>query len=146
MLYHLIYISHATHSFSQDELEKLLISARRNNKKGGITGMLLYLNDKFIQVLEGEKKEVKKLLSLIELDPRHRKVSVLLEGSTRERVFKTWSMGYKKLGYQDFKAISGYEDVNEFFERIHVNDDSSPLLIFLRLFYQKNMNDLPELA
>jgi hypothetical protein len=55
-------------------------------------------------------------------------------------------MGYKKLGYHDFKAISGYEDIDDFFHRIHVNDDSSALLIFLRLFYQKNMNDLPEMA
>ena len=145
-MYHLIYISHAVHPFTQVELEQLLTSARRNNKRLGITGMLLYLNEKFIQVLEGERQAIEKVMAIIELDPRHKKLSVLLEGESSERIFKTWTMGFKRLGNHEFKSMSGYENMDQFFDRVKVTDDSSPLLIFLRLFYQKNLNDLPELV
>lgn len=146
MLYHLVYISYATYPFSEKELEDLLRASQRYNKQNGITGMLLYLNEKFIQILEGETEAVEKLMDIIEVDPRHRKVSVILQGATHERVFKSWSMGFKRLGLMDFKELSGYADPNEFFVKMKVTNESSPLLIFLRLFYQKNMNDLPELA
>lgn len=145
-MYHLIYISHAVHPFTQAELEQLLTSARRNNKRLEVTGMLLYLNEKFIQVLEGERHAVEQVMNIIELDPRHKKLSVLLEGESPERIFKTWTMGFKRLGNHEFKELSGYEKMDQFFDQVNITDDSNPLLIFLRLFYQKNLNDLPELV
>ena len=145
-MYHLIYISYANYPMSEAELEAILQSARKKNREMGITGMLLYLNEKFIQVLEGEQDQIEKLMNIIELDPRHKKISVLLKGNTNERIFKNWSMGFKRLGPHDFKTLSGYEDMDYFFHKVNVHNDSSPLLIFLKLFYSKNINDHPEFA
>lgn len=145
-MYHLIYVSYATHPFTEDDLKALLISARRRNHQRTITGMLIHLNDRFIQVLEGEEEEVKKIMSTIEIDPRHKKISILLEGRTEERVFQNWTMGFKRLGEDEFKSISGFTNLDHFFSKENVTNDSSPLLIFLKLFYRKNMNDYTELV
>ena len=50
----LIYASSATKAMSQDELKALLAKARTNNQRDNITGMLLYNDGNFLQVLEGE--------------------------------------------------------------------------------------------
>jgi hypothetical protein len=49
----LVYVSSATKPFSPDELSELLAQARVDNAALGITGMLLYSNGNFMQVLEG---------------------------------------------------------------------------------------------
>ncbi len=145
-MYHLIYISHAVQPFTEKELIALLDISRKNNKQLGITGMLLYLNEKFIQVLEGKRETVKELINKIEKDPRHKRLSVLLEGNTRARIFHNWSMGFKHLQHHDFTKLSGFTDMDQFFHEHTVTNDSSSLLIFLKLFYDKNMVDHPELV
>ncbi len=50
------YISTATKSMSQEDLEEILKTSRKNNAGSGITGMLLYMNNTFVQILEGEEK------------------------------------------------------------------------------------------
>jgi Sensors of blue-light using FAD. len=105
MMFHLIYVSHAIQPFSEEELIELLKAAREKNKHYGITGMLLYLNEKFIQVLEGEKEKVNAVMDKIEADPRHHKISILMEGNTRERIFHNWSMGFKRLQHHDLKSF-----------------------------------------
>ena len=54
MLETIVYISAATSDFREDDLDAMLATARRNNGASGITGMLLYAEGAFIQVLEGE--------------------------------------------------------------------------------------------
>jgi Sensors of blue-light using FAD len=105
---------------------------------------LLYLQERFIQVLEGDPSTVKRLLNKIEKDPRHKKVSVLLEGESPERIFKDWSMGFKNLSLNDYNELNGFQDIDTFFAKENVSNNSSPALIFLKLFYKKNLVDYPE--
>jgi acylphosphatase len=144
MNYYLIYISYATRPMDEAELVELLNRSRKNNFKRGVTGMLLYLQDKFIQVLEGNEQAVKSLLTIIESDPRHKKVAVLLEGKTKERLFQSWSMGFKNLTDQEFIQSSGYQSPEVFFRQKAITNDSHPVLIFLQLFFKKNWVDYPE--
>ena len=53
-LVHCIYASASTVSFTKDEITELLAIAQRNNGALGVTGMLLYEDGSFFQVLEGE--------------------------------------------------------------------------------------------
>ena len=46
-----VYISQATGTFTESELNELVEVSRRNNKKHGITGAMLYLENAFIQVI-----------------------------------------------------------------------------------------------
>ena len=49
----IIYISSAAKKMDDDDLLDILKTSRENNKKNDISGMLLYDNGSFIQVLEG---------------------------------------------------------------------------------------------
>ena len=91
-MFHLIYISRASHPLREEELLDILNKSRQYNKKHQITGMLLYLNDKFIQVLEGNYSDVQNVFEKIKADQRHHKVTLVLEGNTEHRIFKNWSM------------------------------------------------------
>lgn len=143
-MFHLVYISHASRPLLEEDLLDILSKSRQHNKKHHITGMLLYLNEKFIQVLEGKYDAVKEVYAKIKEDPRHHKVSVVLEGNTEHRIFKNWSMGFKMLDDYQFEQLTGYRDLEDFFTRQHVTDDSPAAMIFLTLFYRKNLIDYPE--
>ena len=75
----LIYVSSAVELFSAAELATLLETSRRNNAPTGITGMLLYKDGSFMQVIEGEEEEIHKLHSRISRDPRHAGLITLME-------------------------------------------------------------------
>ncbi|WP_231971294.1 BLUF domain-containing protein [Polynucleobacter necessarius] len=59
-LIELSYLSEAVSDFSFLGLMQLLDPARTFNKKNGITGILLYDNQQFGQVIEGEWADVMK--------------------------------------------------------------------------------------
>jgi Sensors of blue-light using FAD len=58
--------------FSTEELTDLLRKSRDNNAALGITGMLLYKDGNFMQVLEGDEERVRALATKVSQDRRHR--------------------------------------------------------------------------
>ncbi|MCR9277143.1 MAG: BLUF domain-containing protein [Pseudomonadaceae bacterium] len=98
MIYQLVYVSRATAEVSEEELDALLDQARTNNARVGVTGMLLYHEGGFIQVLEGEESQVNEIYSRIDTDPRHSDPHIVLRHEIEERSFEDWSMGYKRTG------------------------------------------------
>jgi hypothetical protein len=105
-----IYASSAVDLFSEKELLELLEVSRRNNHAIGVTGMLLYKDGNFMQILEGEKEKVVPLLEKIKLDPRHTGVITLLQQENAQREFSEWAMGFKKLGPEEVANVPGYSD------------------------------------
>lgn len=91
----IVYASRAVEPFDHDRLVQLLTESRANNARDGITGMLVYRDLDFIQILEGPDAAVRALLERIGRDPRHTDVRVLLEEQTSERKYAAWSMGYE---------------------------------------------------
>lgn len=144
-MYHLVYVSHAAQAFHEADLLAILNESRVNNKQKEITGMLLYLQERFIQVLEGDEKVVNELYEEIRKDPRHKKVTLILEGNSPHRLFKDWSMGFKKISESDFTLLSGFTDIEKFFAVPPSDSEGSAVMIFLNLFYKKNFVDYPEL-
>lgn len=71
-MFFLVYVSSAVRPFSRSDLEDLPATSRDNNAELGITGMLLYRDDNFMQILEGEEGPVRALYDKIGNDPRHR--------------------------------------------------------------------------
>jgi hypothetical protein len=99
-MFQIVYISFAAESFKSDGIDgidNILKGAYAFNAKKDITGMLLYKGGVFIQLLEGEKKEVESLFGKIALDLRHEGLKVLIKQESQERVFKDWTMGYRKI-------------------------------------------------
>jgi hypothetical protein len=106
----LTYLSSATREFDEPELEELLATSRRNNIAAGLSGMLLYAEEHFIQTLEGEQEVVDAAFERIRRDTRHRNVIVALREDIAERTFPDWSMGFASLTADETAAIDGFND------------------------------------
>ena len=112
MLIQLIYSSTASHSFGETDLIDLLRKSRSNNARTGITGMLLYTNGAFFQVLEGEAENVDALAAKIGQDPRHSGLITIIREPIPNRAFGEWTMGYASVSQKEIGEIVG---VNDFF-------------------------------
>ncbi len=84
-MFFLVYVSSATRPFSGEDLRVLLETCRKNNAELGVTGMLLYKDGNFMQVLEGDERKVRTLYEKISGDARHKDDIVLLQGPVTER-------------------------------------------------------------
>jgi Sensors of blue-light using FAD len=92
------------------ELGTLFSTARRNNKKAGLTGALLLTGDWFVQVLEGDEPTVRSVYETIATDPRHDSVTLLDSGDVGERVFARWSMAKVAEGGEPDIPLIAHED------------------------------------
>ena len=107
MLIQLIYCSVARRDFSPRNLSTLLRVARQNNARENITGMLLYAERSFFQVLEGEEQHVTALFDTIRKDPRHHNLTVIIQEPIPERSFGNWTMGYADITPEEVSSILG---------------------------------------
>ncbi|MFO1242721.1 MAG: BLUF domain-containing protein [Rickettsiales bacterium] len=103
------YVSTAKLPFSEEALIQLLEKSRDNNKRFEITGMLLYKDGNFMQVIEGPKEAVTDLYRNICADPTHYNVLTLIDQVAEYRSFPDWQMGFVNLSHST-KEISGFSD------------------------------------
>ena len=97
MLVRLLYASRATQPITPAAHASILEQSRAHNPKLGITGVLCYSDDVFIQALEGGRDEVCELYNTIVRDDRHQHVRILSFEEIRERRFGSWTMGQVNL-------------------------------------------------
>lgn len=142
MLYYLVYVSYATEPLDEPSLEKLMAQSQKDNLSEKITGLLLYIEGKFIQVLEGKREIILDLYEKIKTDPRHEKVSILIEGNIKERNYPDWTMAYRTMKREEVKERLGFADIDEYFKSHEIMEDSHVTEIFMKLFYDKNYKDL----
>lgn len=93
MLVRLMYASRATETVRSENLNAILKKSTQANPLVGITGVLCFSGNIFLQVLEGGRLQVSKLYSHIAQDPRHTDVVLLCYEEIEERSFAGWSMG-----------------------------------------------------
>lgn len=63
-----------------------------NNTRAGITGILLTLDDRYLQVLEGPKAAVDHLLEKLKVDKRHRNMQIHFYESADTLLFDGWAL------------------------------------------------------
>ena len=96
-LFRLIYYSKNTAVNHDDprlraDLKEILETAKNNNMANGITGALLFNQNFFAQVLEGDRKAVTQTFCRIANDPRHSDHVILEARPIKKRCFADWSM------------------------------------------------------
>ena len=93
-VFRLIYNSHSCIAPDDGvtELGAIFTTARRNNKRLGVTGALVITEDAFAQTLEGDEPVVRELYEHICRDPRHESVSLLEAETVDGRSFGRWAM------------------------------------------------------
>ncbi|MCD0460189.1 BLUF domain-containing protein [Roseiconus lacunae] len=111
-LYQLVYVSSANVPFSDKDLDALLHRARSSNHALDVSGILLFADQTFFQVLEGERATVQILFERIEHDPRHSDATIIAERPIEHRSFADWSMGFVR----DKTLISSLPGFVDFFK------------------------------
>lgn len=76
-----------------DELKKILATANENNRARNVTGALAFDDAHFIQILEGERRDVWETFQRIATDSRHTDVTLVQFTDVPERLFGNWWMG-----------------------------------------------------
>lgn len=134
-MHQIIYLSQATIPFNEAQLEYLLLQARSFNATHEVTGILLYGNEQFLQVLEGEEATVRALYAHIRRDPRHRDVTTYADKSIAGRAFTDWSMAFQPMPPRLVLDFAGYvSPVEVQLARPGLSDTDTQLLRLLRSF------------
>jgi hypothetical protein len=99
----LIYVSTACRLLDEAELLAILEASVRHNGPQAVTGMLLYADGSFMQILEGSPAAIDETMGRIRNDDRHRDVVVIETRPIARREFGRWSMGFRRLGEREMR-------------------------------------------
>lgn len=105
----IIYCSQSTADVSPEELVALLELSRRNNQEAGLSGMLLYSSQSFLQVLEGEPAPLEATYARILTDDRHTKLRMLMNADVASALFPDWTMGFEHVDDEELaEGLDGF--------------------------------------
>jgi CheY-like chemotaxis protein len=98
-----IYSSRRSPDFSLMDIIEMLEKAQASNAESGISGILLFGNDYFLQVIEGFDGPVSALRDKVLKDPRHQDIVVHVDHKISSLTFTMWKMSFIAL---DFSKVS----------------------------------------
>ena len=110
MLVRLLYASRCAQTLTQEMIDSILAQSSKHNPALGITGILCYSGDMFIQVLEGARDAVNRLYGNIVRDERHRDVVLLHYCELTERRFANWTMAHVNLAKTNPSTLLKYSE------------------------------------
>lgn len=116
MIYYTIYTSTPREPMTRETLDEIAQASKKNNPEIGVSGILLGIENKYLQYLEGDEKEVEDLFAKIKGDPRHYDVRQWLKGFSDERIFKGWSMASWLLTNEELEKLDALKELKEFVE------------------------------
>lgn len=137
----LVYVSAATGSPDDKELNAILEASHRNNSGADVTGMLLYIDKGFLQILEGPPDRVEEIYQRILRDPRHTAQRVVVDKQTDERLFGQWSMGFDHPSAQRISSDSTFAITRDVIANAVSSPKAVEIAALLRAFYRVNDRD-----
>lgn len=139
-LFQIVYTSTAVEHFGKPELVEMLKGSVQRNKRVGITGLLLFRDSCFMQVLEGEEQPVKALFDKISHDRRHRNVIPLLQEHINERCFPNSAMAFRDLSSPELRELPGYSEFLNTPLNGELLKDNLPKCQRLILYFKQNIH------
>jgi hypothetical protein len=113
MLVRLLYASRASKALSARIVASILAECQTNNPARGITGVLCYSDEIFLQVLEGGRDAVCETFNAIVRDARHEHVQLLHFEEISERRFGGWTMGQVNIDKVNSSLLLKYAEKAE---------------------------------
>ncbi|NHN26727.1 BLUF domain-containing protein [Flavobacterium jejuense] len=136
-MYRIIYLSSATTKFNNDEIIALLKTSRSNNETNGITGLLLYSDGNFLQIIEGKRKPLQKLYGKISMDSRHKNIIKVFEGNVSSRIYSNCKMGFNSIDREFHEKGTIKNTIYENYNTV-VNNEDSIASIFIETFLKSS--------
>lgn len=94
ILVSMTYASRANPDVSAKDFNEILQQAQVNNAANGITGMLIFNKNYFLQTIEGPRAQINRLLYALVADQRHHDLQVIETHELAHREWAKWSMNY----------------------------------------------------
>ena len=129
-------MSSATHAWSDEELEQLLVDARAFNGSVGVTGVLLYNGALFFQYIEGDTAACEQVIDRVNSSSRHHSVHTLVDCPVQARYFSNWTMGFSKASTSHLLAFSRAAWLASRVISKPLSDAESDGIAMLRAFWQ----------
>ena len=132
MLYRMIYSSEASEHMSPSDLVKILDDARVGNEARNVTGVLVYVDGLFCQVLEGERDVLEDLTENIRCDTRHKSMKLFHRSEIRQRTFDDWRMAYLDTSTAEMSRWAGLDGtvtIDQLLERLHSDAARIPKIL-----------------
>jgi hypothetical protein len=131
----LLYVSNTDRGLSPGVVESILEVSRRNNRLLYLTGMLLYIDGGFLQVLEGDERAVRDTYARICKDRRHWNTRLLLDHES-PRAFVGWSMGFEHAKPYDPATAGLFAITREALESRIAPQAGPAIITMLETFYR----------
>ena len=139
----LLYVSSTLPDLTPAVLDAILTASRRNNAMMGITGLLLYIDGGFLQMLEGDERPLRELHTRISADRRHWDLRLMLDREVGARAFPGWSMGFERPCMDD-PETAGMFGVARSAIQDHLAPNTGRIVaMLLQTFYHVQHSDLP---
>lgn len=132
----IVYTSTAKIPVDITVIRDILNISIRNNEESEITGILVYLDGTFLQVLEGPETLINETFDKIKCDARHHNVVVLSEEHIKEREFPKWHMAFRETNQGEAKGLTGYKNLDELKSLCEVETGLAKSLV--KSFYNMN--------
>ena len=129
MIFYLVYTSLPRAEMSPDLLDQIAQSSIERNSKKGITGILLGIEGRYLQYLEGDQGEVLNLFETLKQDGRHYEVHKWVQGNADKRIFSDWSMASWMLTNKEIEELKGVSEIRNFLENPKSNEYPSQRFI-----------------
>ncbi len=121
MQHSICYLSKAN-PLSESELESLFKYIKHINPILDITGVLLYNNNFFLQVLEGDKETITQLFSKIRKDKRHKQILMIFDQKIEIRIFQKYDVKFGIMRTKaDIERLNTYLSYYEFEDKYPTN-------------------------
>lgn len=101
----LIYASNKAEDVEMPDILRILDTASKNNKRHGITGLLCFTENMFMQVIEGDSFLINQLYRNIVVDKRHAEVNLIDYAFIWQREFPDWAMGFVDMEKMSTKGL-----------------------------------------
>ena len=105
-MHEITYYSLAKPGLRAEDIAAILETARSFNATNNISGCLLYHQNQFIQILEGDALILRDLIARIKTDKRHSFFYPIAEGEKEQRTFPNWTMAYRQFSDDDMKTVN----------------------------------------
>ena len=120
-VFHLVYRSLASTQVDQATVEDILKKARAYNPTQNLTGLLIFRDQTFLQLLEGSEVSVMTLYQKILKDSRHTNCSIMMSAQSQQRIYEQWSMAY----VDGSKAKGSAQSLWDLFDTLIQGDESN---------------------
>lgn len=139
LMKNIVYVSTAVKLMHENQLFDILHNSRQHNAALNISGVLLYSEGTFIQVLEGRDGVIDALYSRIQADRRHKNVMKLIDEPITEKSFAQWLMGFAVTDVEKTDKLVGYlRSISE----LDLSSNNSTAAAAIKTFIESNELDI----